>query len=561
MTLGDSRRYAQEPVVLPVERQERTSVGLAYLTEVRREIRRLFGTAAPLTHGFHVYTPLDLDTQGTAETSVREVLHALDTRQGRRGVVAHYSETQRAAFLERAPGLRKLAPESDANADDDSDDSDDDGKGRPSTPAPSLVVERPKADDCFEALVGKGGLEDLHAGPYAWSLEKADRALSVRGRGDSGRRVLSSEATPGDTLRVCVVDDNTVRLDPKPWAEGAAVVIDNATGRVRALVGGYKDVLEGFVRATQARRQPGSSFKPFVYASALKAGKNQLDMVYDGPISLPGGNGKIWSPSNFDDKYFGNLPMRNALAKSLNTVSVRLTYELGPRRVVETARSMGVRSPIRADMSIALGSSEVSPMDLAVAYTTIARMGAPTEPVLIDSIRDQSGKLLGVAGGNVVVDGQTLGKLPGGPQPRALPAGIAYELADMMREVVKSGTARKAYKEGYDRAGKTGTTNDCVDAWFVGFDSRHTAAVWVGSDGPESLGPRETGGVAALPAWMKIMDSLDSAGPERFPIPDEAILVNVNDGWYGFPRGQVPGRYLLQSPATREPLPRFPSDS
>ena len=605
ITLGDSRRFAQEPVVLPIERQARTSVGLAFLTEVRREIRRLFGTATPLSAGFHVYTTLDLEAQATAETAVREALHAVDERRGRRGVVMHVPESQRQAFLARAAGLQRIAPPVEpaspagqAAAAGDPEEIDEEtrkaeeaaaerdaitaaaAKGaaarasaskKPSKPTAKKAaapleppripaVAPPRPDDCLDMIVGKGGLDDLQAGPFHFSLIKADRGVQVRGPDGKGRRVLSSAAGLGAVLRVCVVDDKTVRLDPKPWAEGAAVVIDNATGRVRALVGGYHDVLEGFVRATQARRQPGSSFKPFVYATALKSGKHQLDIVYDGPISLPGGNGKIWSPANYEDKYFGNLPIRNALAKSLNTVAVRFVYDLGARRVAETARSMGVRTPLRTDMSIALGSSEVTPMDLAIAYATIARMGAPTEPVMIDSIRDQSGKLLGVAGGNVVVDGETVGKLPGGPQPRALDAGVAYELADMMREVVKSGTARKAFKDGHDRAGKTGTTNECVDAWFVGFDADHTTAVWVGSDGPESIGPKETGGVTSLPAWMKIMDSIESPGPRRIAIPDEAVLVNVSGNWYGFPRGKVPARYLEREAATREPLPRFPSD-
>ncbi|HXC52150.1 MAG TPA: PBP1A family penicillin-binding protein [Candidatus Limnocylindrales bacterium] len=591
ITLGDARTFAQEPVVLPIEKPTRTDVGLAYLTEVRREIRRLFGSDTPLAQGFHVYTPLDLTTQATAETAVRDALHAVDDRRGRRGVVEHLGgETQRQAFLARAAGLQRIAsPESlDAPGDRETEEAAlaakaeearklaeaaakkpgqniKKGAAKPAAPLPIPAippVARPRPDDCFEAMVGKRGLDDLQAGPFSFALVKGDRSVTVRGTDGKSRHMLSSVAGTGDVLKVCLIDDKSVRLDPKPWAEGASVVIDNATGRVRALVGGYHDVLEGFVRATQARRQPGSSFKPFVYATALKSGKNQLDIVHDAPISLPGGNGKIWSPANYEDKYYGNLPMRNALAKSLNTVSVRFVKELGPRRVVETARAMGVRTPLRADMSIALGSSEVTPMDLAIAYTTIARMGAPTEPVMIDSIRDQAGKLLGVAGGNVVVDGETVGKLPGAPQPRALPAGIAYELADMMREPIKTGTAKRAFKEGYDRAGKTGTTNECVDAWFVGFDANHTIAVWVGSDGPESIGPKETGGVTSLPAWMKIMDSLEPTVPPRIGIPDEAVLVKIGEGWFGFPRGQIPAKYLDRDAAStrREPLPRFPAD-
>ncbi|HEY2776020.1 MAG TPA: PBP1A family penicillin-binding protein [Candidatus Binatia bacterium] len=595
MTLADSKRFAQEPVLAPTERPTLPAVGLAYITEVRREIRRLFGTTTPMSEGFHVYTALDLSTQQTAESAVREALVGVDERRGRRGVVQHVPDSQRQWFLARAAGLQRIAEPEGATTDDEEEarikaaaeaarkareaearkaaakaarsHTSAHRTARAAKPAVPLeppkipAVAMPKPDDCFQVIVGPKGVDQLEAGPFTFSLVKSDRGVLVRTAGGKSKRTISSEAGNGDVLRVCDIDEKTVKLDPAPWAEGASVVVDNATGRVRAIVGGYEDVLEGFVRATQAHRQPGSSFKPFVYSTALKSGKNQLDIVHDAPISLPGGNGKMWTPANYEDKYYGDLPMRFALAKSLNTVSVRFVLELGPRRVIETARAMGVRTPIRPDMSIALGSSEVTPMDMAAAYSTLARMGSPVEPVMIDSIKDQTGKLLGVAGGNVVVDGEVVGRLPGGPQPRALPAGVAYEMVDMMREVVKSGTAKRAYKEGYDRAGKTGTTNECIDAWFDGFDANHTTIVWVGSDGPEPIGPKETGGVTALPAWVKIMDSLETTVPPRMPIPDEAVLVNVGEAWYGFPRGKVPQKILQREAAGNEPLPRFPSDS
>jgi len=280
--------------------------------------------------------------------------------------------------------------------------------------------------------------------------------------------------------------------------------------------------------------------------------------VLDGPISLPAGGGKLWSPKNYDGKYAGMLPMRHALARSLNTVAVRLLLERGSADVVRVARAMGVRSPLRADPTLALGSSEVTPLDLALGYATIARLGVPTDPVWIVRVEDVRGREIGRAGSDVSVGGQTIARLPGGPSRRALPTAIAYELADMMREVVRAGTARKAYKRGFDRAGKTGTTNGFVDAWFVGFTPRHTVAVWIGTDGTASLGDKETGGRAALPAWIDIAEALPTAEGERFPVPPDVVLVPADGTWVGFRRGRLPARILPTARLEPGPLPDFP---
>jgi penicillin-binding protein 1A len=397
-------------------------------------------------------------------------------------------------------------------------------------------------------LVGPDREDDIKAGPFTYRLLPKE--------GEAAKK-LSIAA--GDILRVCQVDEGHVRLDPRPWAEGAAVVMENTTGRVLALVGGYNVGLEGFIRATQARRQPGSSFKPYIYATALSKGHTQLDRVLDAPLALPAGGGKVWSPKNYTGKFMGALPMRKALALSLNSVSVRLTLEAGPAEVAHVAQAMGVRTPLRGDLTLALGSSEVTPLDQAVGYSTIARMGVPTDPVFLDRVDDLHGNNLGSAGGPVVVEGQLVARLPGGPLPRALPAGVAYELADMMREVVHSGTARAAWKDGFDRAGKTGTTNDSVDAWFVGFTPRYTVAVWIGTDGQYSLGEKETGGRAALPAWTKIVDALPQPKGERFAIPEDAISGPAAEGgWVGLARGSVPLAALRTASPGPAPLPFFP---
>jgi penicillin-binding protein 1A len=366
---------------------------------------------------------------------------------------------------------------------------------------------------------------------------------------------LRQQIRGGELLAICRNGDGTVSLDRLPWSESAAVVVENATGRVVAATGGTDSVLEGFVRATQARRQPGSSFKPYVYAAALASGRTQMDIVPDAPLFLPAGGGKTWSPKNYGGGFAGPVTLRRAMAGSLNTVAVRLALEVGPSEVARIARALGVKTPLRTDLTMALGSSEVTPLDQAMGYAAIVRMGVPVEPVWIDSVELGEGRVLSVAGGTIDLADGTRAELPGRPGERALDAGVAYELVDMMREVVRSGTARKAHVDGLDRAGKTGTTNDFVDAWFVGSTPSHTVAVWIGTDGVATLGEDETGGRAALPAWLRIVKALPDQTGKAFPIPDEAVLVPASVGLLGFPRGRVPASVLPRLRPGPGPLP------
>ncbi len=527
-----AQAHLDDPVLIPRDGAEEAPgrVGLDYATQVRRELRRYLPPEAVFHEGYEVHAGMDPAVQAAAEAAVRAAVEGVDARQGRRGPKQRIPADQRAAWLQRAPGLRR---DVDQHA-----------------------VLAPAVGDCFPALVDPD-LSHLHAGPHEFSLRDEDRALPIRAElpGDPARP-LSARAVAGDVLSVCLGDDGRVGLDPRPWGEGAAVVIAHDTGRVVALVGGARPGLEGFVRAVQARRQPGSSFKPYVYAAALMAGRGQLDIVVDGPISMPAGNGKTWSPQNYNGAYMGALPLREALARSLNTVAVKLTLEVGAEEVARVARAMGVRTPLRIDPTLGLGSSEVSPLDQAVGYSTIARMGVPVEPSFVERLVDPAGEVVARAGEPVLVDGVEAGRLPGAELPRALPAGVSYELADMLREVVRAGTARKAHDPTLDRAGKTGTTNDYVDAWFVGFTPTHTIAVWVGSDSTSSLGDSETGGRSALPAWIQIADALPKVPGQRLRVPDEAVLLPVDGRWLGFARGRVPAR-ALKVAAVRGAVPAF----
>ncbi len=543
LTASVASQHLADPVVVP-RASSAPETGAAYLTEVRREVRRIFGEDMPFLEGMQVHTPYDQAVQRVVEEAVRDGLVALEKRQGARGPTRNIPETGREAWLARGDRLR---------IDHDL------GAFRP-----------PEPGECFAALAddAEGAIS---AGPFRFKLDASDLDVKVRrarqGQGDKDRpaaesaKPLGAVLRRGDVLEVCLAPAaegaGIVHRKARPWAESAAVILDNATGHVVALSGGYDVGLEGFIRATQARRQPGSSFKPVVYASAIMAGHRQTDIVFDAPFSIPGTNGLPWSPKNYDGKYHGNIPLRTAMALSLNTVAVRLGVEVGIERVVSLARGLGVRSPLRGDLTVALGSSEVTPMDQAMMYSSLARLGVRVGPVWLTRVLDRKGKEL-AAEGQVVSLGGTARTLPGGPGERVMDAAHAYVTVDMMRNVFLAGTAKKGQREGMDFAGKTGTTSNFVDAWFVGYSPRYTVAVWVGTDGQSSLGDKETGGKSALPVWSRIMEFLPNVPGERFPVPQDAVLLPVENGWLGYTRDNPPeGVLVVPALSPLDALPPF----
>ncbi|MEQ1503477.1 MAG: PBP1A family penicillin-binding protein [Myxococcota bacterium] len=490
----------------------------AYVTSVRREIRRLFGPDEPFARGLTVTTPYDAKVQAVAVAATDKIATDHLKRQGPRAVV------------------------------------DRDYAGKP-PPDPDDI-----ADVCFVTMVSwNRNLGELRTSGKKWSLDPKQRNYLVFDEREAHARPLSYQLSGGELLGVCRVGTtDEVTLDIRPWAQAAAVAVENATGRIVAVTGGNDVTLEGFVRGTQARRQPGSSFKPYVYGAALAAGHTQMDRFLDGPISLPAGNGTMWSPHNYSGGYSGMVTMRNAIARSLNTVSVRLILEVGPTEVARIARGLGVKTPLRTDLTLALGSSEVTPLDQAMGYTGIARLGVPVDARWIDQVEDGDGNLLGVAGGKMKLDNGTEVELPGAPGVRVLEPEVAYQLVDLMRNVVTNGTGKKADVEGYARAGKTGTTSNFVDAWFCGYTPLYTVIVWTGTDGTGTLGDKETGGKASLPAWISIIEALPDQKGIEFPVPDEAVRVSTAEGLLGFARGHVPSQILRTGSAGAGPLPPLP---
>jgi penicillin-binding protein 1A len=305
--------------------------------------------------------------------------------------------------------------------------------------------------------------------------------------------------------------------------EGALLALDPHTGSVRALVGGYDFSLSQFNRALQAKRQPGSAFKPIIYSAALESGFSELSIVRDGALSFRMAPGKFWRPQNYDNRFFGPVTLRSALAHSLNSVAVRLVDRVGVERIIRQARKLGIESPMEKNLSLALGSASLSLIEMVRAYSVFANGGHLAEPLFITKVTDRDGKVL---------EENAPESTP------VLSPEIAYVLTDMLKNVIQSGTGRAVAKWGRPVAGKTGTTSEFRDGWFIGYTPNLVAGVWVGYDDHRPLGERETGARTALPIWLTFMREADQGDDsEDFPVPEGIgwLEVNLKDDGYPLP--------------------------
>jgi penicillin-binding protein 1A len=276
----------------------------------------------------------------------------------------------------------------------------------------------------------------------------------------------------------------------KKGVEAALVAIDIRTGQIKAMVGGFDFWQTQFNRATQALRQPGSAFKPFVYATAIEAGMTSTSVVADTPLSFRGARaGQVWSPKNYDGKYYGEVTLKTALAKSLNAATVRLASWFGVEDIIETARRLGIKSPLQPYLPLALGASDVTLLEMVHAYSALAT-GKKMDLISYNRIENRDKIIL-----EEIYPKQT----------EVLDTDTVRELRILLGAVVSEGTATKAKELGRPVYGKTGTTNDYSDAWFIGFDEKLAVGVWVGRDDHTPIGDRETGARAALPIWMEFM--------------------------------------------------------
>jgi len=323
---------------------------------------------------------------------------------------------------------------------------------------------------------------------------------------------LTAEQSLREGLKALEGRSKTARPGEHP--EGAIVTIEPQTGYVRAMVGGYDFFRSEFNRAVQARRQPGSAFKPFVYIAALESGFTAASRIDDAPVSYAVGPNGAWKPENYDRKFRGPTTLQQAVEESVNVVTVKLQEQVGLNRTVRVARRFGITSPLDVNLSLALGTSDLTLLEVTSAYATLANQGAWLQPTTIRYVTDAQGKLLE----EHIADPK-----------EAVPPETAYVITHMLRGVVERGTGVAARALGRPIAAKTGTTNDYSNAWFIGYTPRLATGVWVGYDRPRSLGKDETGSRVAVPIWVTYMGKILGDSPrEDFPVPDKVVLVPVD---------------------------------
>ena len=302
----------------------------------------------------------------------------------------------------------------------------------------------------------------------------------------------------------------------KPPLQGALICMDVHTGHIKAMVGGRNFSKSRFNRAIQAIRQPGSAFKPIIYCAALDSGFTAATIIIDSPVVMENQeNDFVWKPNNYEKMFYGPTTLRRALALSRNLVSIKLLQSLGVDTVIDYARLLGITSPIKKNLSIALGSSGVTLIELIRAYTVFANGGYLIDPVCVIKIENQSQKIISFQKGK--------------EKKQVIDAETAYCMTHMLQAVVQEGTARRVKDLKHPIAGKTGSTNNLYDAWFIGYTPKYITGVWIGFDQPESIGEKETGARAALPIWKSFMkEILGGQKVRKFKIPSGVTFLMID---------------------------------
>jgi penicillin-binding protein 1A len=391
---------------------------------------------------------------------------------------------------------------------------------------------QPTEEDFEDALQDETESDDIYP---ALVLEASTRAVKVYAKGGEiievtadglkfAQKMLGDKAPANQRVRrgaiVHIQKDDKGRwlITQLPQVEAALVSTDPADGAVRALIGGFDFGLNKYNHVTQALRQPGSSFKPFIYSSALEKGFTPATIINDAPLVFDARQtgSEPWEPKNFDGKFEGPMRMRMALVKSKNLVSVRILQAVTPQYAQDYVTRFGFDAKYHPPyLTMALGAGNVTPMQMVTGYGVFANGGFRVPPYFISRVEDIKG--------NVVVDARP--ERAGENAQRAIDARNAFIMTSMMQDVVKMGTAARAMQLGRtDLAGKTGTTNDFIDAWFCGFGTGLVAVAWIGFDNPHTLGHNETGAQAALPMWMSYMGKVMKGVPEEPRTPPEGII-------------------------------------
>ena len=494
ITADEAEAARKKPIVMRGEPSGHPSAAPYFLEEVRKELEGRYGAKQIYENGLAIQTGLDLRLQDAAAHALEDGLRRLDKRRGfrkpRRNVVTegHAIEAFRQVRWERPMNQADIVP--------------------------AVVVDV------------DGGVIRARAGSLTVTIDKKGSAWA----GKAGQLL-----TRGDLVeaKLMVIDPATQTaqgsLEQPPNVEGAVLALDNRTGQVRAMIGGYSFERSKFNRATQAYRQVGSAFKPIVYTAAIDRGYTPVTILIDTPTSFELGGGQApYTPLNYDHKFEGPITLRHALEDSRNVPAVRVMEQLGPSQVINYARRLGLESPLPPYLAVALGAAEATLSEMTSAFAVFPNQGVRMRPYSIQKVTDREG--------NVLEENR--------PEPRdAIRADTAFVMTNLLRGVVQRGTAIKAAALNWPIGGKTGTTDDYTDAWFIGFDPDITIGVWVGLDQKKPIGHNQTGAEAALPIWIEIMKAWigDRSEPPKFEPPGNIVFVSVDKSSGGAADETTPG--------------------
>jgi penicillin-binding protein 1A len=488
VTREEAEAAAARPLVVRGQPSPERSIAPYFVEDIRKSLEQTFGADALYQAGLRVQTTLDARLQQAANAAVDRGLRRIDKRRG----------------VFRQPARNVLAGGQTL------------GAYRHERWARPMA-----AGDIVPAVVTavEAGGARVRVGTHMLELPRAAFAWT--------RRTSAADLfKPGDLIEVEVrtVENGapqTIVLEQEPAVEGALLAIDNRTGQIRAMVGGINFVRSKFNRATQARRQMGSAFKPMVYAAAIDRGFTPVSVFVDEPTSVPAGpDQEPYAPLNYDRAFEGPVTLRRALEDSRNIPAVKAMAEVGPSQVVAYAARFGFPDDYPPYLSLALGAAEATLVNVTSAYSVFPNQGVRMEPYAVLSIADREG--------NVLEEHR--------PEAReAIRADTAFVMTHLLRGVVQRGTAAAARALDWPLGGKTGTVDDNTDAWFVGFDPDITVGVWVGHDQKRPIGPNETGATAALPIWMEFMSAYieangDRKNPPEFEAPGNIVFVTLDSG-------------------------------
>lgn len=462
-----------------------------FLEYVRQQLEQRFGANTVYRGNLKVYTTLNKTAQILAQRALQEGLREVDKRRGWRGPIGKKDLSH-----ERKDENKRAAV--NANLND-------------ITTGVVLDVSSKEAVVRARGIVGKLYVQDA-----LWASNILD---SKTGKLKQIKNLkLTDILSKGDVIYVrfksITPKEVVFSLEQEPDVEGSIVAIDPDTGYIKAMVGGFSFVRSEFNRVILAKRQPGSAFKPLIYASALENGFTPASIIVDEPISYSAGIAGSWQPENYDHKHYGPTRLREALAYSRNVVTVKLLQSVGIDKFINFAKDIGIEAELPRDLTISLGSISISPLNLASSYLPFSNGGVRYKEISIKYILDSTGNVLeeNLPEGTVVMSPQS-----------------AFLITSMLEDVIKYGTGRRA-NIGVPAAGKTGTSNDYKDAWFVGYTSDLLACVWVGFDEmKKSLGSGEVGGRASAPIWANFMRAfIDKDNVEGFIIPDGVVRLSID---------------------------------